>query len=126
MSDNVHILSPLNKTWIFDIDGTVAKHNGYKIDGYDTILDGAKEFIDNLPADDMIVFVTSRTDEYRQLTVDFLKNSGIRYDHIIFNAPYGERIIINDKKPSGLEMSLAVNTDRDVFMKDSFIINKEK
>ena len=35
-------LSPLNKTWIFDIDGTVCKHNGYKLDGYDTILPGVK------------------------------------------------------------------------------------
>ena len=43
----------------------------------------------------------------------FLKDNGIRYDHIIFEAPYGERIVINDKKPSGLPVSVAVNTERD-------------
>lgn len=36
--------SPLAKTWILDIDGTIVKHNGYKIDGYDTLLEGVKEF----------------------------------------------------------------------------------
>ena len=114
MSEVIKV-SPLNKTWIFDIDGTIVKHNGYKIDGHDTLLDGAKEFLINIPDGDMIVFITSRTDEYRQLTVDFLNENNIRYDHIIFNAPYGERILINDKKPSGLSMSLAVNTQRDIF-----------
>ena len=117
-------VSPLNKTWIFDIDGTIVKHNGYKLDGHDTLLDGAKDFLSNIPDGDMIVFITSRTDEYRQLTVDFLKENEIRYDHIIFNAPYGERIIINDKKPSGLLVSLAVNTERDVFTNIKFKTNE--
>ena len=38
------ILSTLSKTWIFDIDGTLVKHNGYKLDGRDTLLEGAKEY----------------------------------------------------------------------------------
>ena len=119
MADVIKV-STLGKTWIFDIDGTVAKHNGYKIDGKDTILSGAKEFFDNIPDTDMIIFVTSRTDEYKQITIDFLKENGIRYNTIIFNAPYGERIIINDRKPAGLATSVAVNTERDVFMKTVF------
>lgn len=123
MSDVIKV-SPLNKTWIFDIDGTVVKHNGYKLDGHDTLLDGAKEFLSNIPDGDMIVFITSRTDEYRQLTTDFLDENGIRYDHIIFNAPYGERILINDRKPSGLPVSLAVNTERDVFADVKFMIDE--
>ena len=36
------ILSTLPKTWIFDLDGTILKHNGYKIDGEDTLLPGVK------------------------------------------------------------------------------------
>jgi len=126
MSEKIHSLSPLSKTWIFDIDGTIAKHNGYKIDGYDTLLDGAKEFIDNIPETDMIIFITSRTDEYKEMTVDFLKKNRIRFNHIIFNAPYGERILINDRKPSGLEMSIAINTDRDCFFNDCFNIDMNK
>lgn len=108
-------LSPLGHTWIFDIDGTIVKHNGYKLDGKDTLLDGAKSFLDNIPEGDMIVFITSRTDEYKQLTIDFLAEKGIRYNHIIFNAPYGERLIVNDDKPSGLHCSIAINLKRDNF-----------
>lgn len=108
-------LSPLGHTWVFDIDGTIVKHNGYKLDGKDTLLDGAKSFLDNIPEGDMIVFITSRTDECKQLTIDFLAEKGIRYNHIIFNAPYGERLIVNDDKPSGLHCSVAVNLKRDNF-----------
>ena len=28
------ILSTLPKTWIFDLDGTIVRHNGYKLDGF--------------------------------------------------------------------------------------------
>lgn len=107
------ILSPLGHTWILDIDGTIVKHNGYKIDGKDSLLEGALDFLKSIPLNDMIIFVTSRTEEYRQLTIDFLSEHKIRYNHIIFNAPYGERIIINDDKPSGLNCSVAVNLIRD-------------
>ena len=109
------ILSTLPKTWIFDIDGTIVKHNGYKIDGYDTLLTGAKEYSESIPEDDKIIILTSRTDEYRQMTLDFLEENHIRYDEILFNMPFGERVLVNDRKPSGLEMSVAINIDRDCF-----------
>lgn len=109
------VLSTLPKTWIFDIDGTIAKHNGYKIDGYDTLLDGAKEYINNIPEEDFILIVTSRTDEYKDITLNFLQQNDIRYNQIIFNMPMGERILVNDRKPSGLDMSVAINIDRDQF-----------
>lgn len=109
------ILSTLPKTWIFDLDGTIVKHNGYKIDGADTLLEGAKAYLDKIPEEDRIIIFTSRTDEYRQLTLAFLQEQGIRYDEIIFNMPVGERIIVNDRKPSGLNMAVALNMDRDRF-----------
>lgn len=109
------ILSTLPKTWIFDLDGTLLKHNGYKIDGMDTVLPGAKEYLEQIPADDKIVIFTSRTEEYREMTLSFLKEQQIRYDEIIFNMPMGERIVVNDRKPSGLDMAVAFNLDRDVF-----------
>lgn len=126
MEYNKLVLSPLGHTWIFDIDGTIAKHNGYKIDGYDTLLPGVKEFFEQIPASDMIVFLTSRTDEYRQMTIDFLKINGLRYNHIIFNAPYGERVLVNDNKPSGLNCSIAVNFERDIFNINNIIIDKNR
>ena len=109
------VLSSLSKTWIFDLDGTILKHNGYKIDLYDTLLPGAKEYLDSLPKEDFILILTSRNDEIKEYTINFLNENKIRYDEIIFNVPMGERIIVNDRKPSGLEMAVALNIDRDNF-----------
>lgn len=109
------VLSTLPKTWLFDLDGTVVKHNGYKTDGADTLLEGAKEYLDEIPAEDKIIFLTSRTEEYREQTLRFLEANHIRYDGIIFGMPMGERIVVNDRKPSGLDMAVAVNLARDEF-----------
>lgn len=107
------ILSPLPKTWILDLDGTILKHNGYKIDGHDTFLDGAKEFLSKIAKNDFVIFVTSRTKEVAEETEKFLAENKIRYDHIIYGAPYGERILINDDKPSGLCMCHGFRKGRD-------------
>ncbi|MBQ9333912.1 MAG: hypothetical protein IJS12_06210 [Lachnospiraceae bacterium] len=106
-------LSTLPKTWIFDLDGTLFKHNGYKTDGYDTLLDGVREYLNEIPESDYILILTSRTDEFREATIGFLKDNGVRYDQILFNIPMGERIVVNDRKPSGIDMAVAVNSDRD-------------
>lgn len=110
------ILSTLPKTWIFDLDGTLLKHNGYKLDGKDTVLPGVKEYLAGLPEEDRVVILTSRTEEYREKTLSFLDENRIRYDDILFNMPMGERILVNDRKPSGLDMAVAVNVNRDVFV----------
>lgn len=109
------ILSTLPKTWIFDLDGTLVKHNGYKEDGRDTLLAGARGYLAGIPPEDKIIILTSRTEEYRGMTVRFLEENGIRYDGILFGMPMGERILVNDRKPSGLDMAVAVNLDRDTF-----------
>lgn len=119
--ENKLVLSTLGHTWILDLDGTIVKHNGYKIDGEDSFLPGAEEFLKSIPEKDMIVFLTSRTDEYRGATEGFLKKNGVHYERIISNAPYGERILINDDKPSGLQMSIAINKDRDSDVKVDYI-----
>lgn len=111
MSEKITV-SALPKTWILDLDGTIVKHNGYKLDGHDTLLPGAKEFLANIHPDDMVIFVTSRTEEHREMTQLFLDEQGICYSHILFNAPYGERILVNDRKPSGLPTAIAINAER--------------
>lgn len=113
MKEEHLILSPLGHTWILDLDGTIVKHNGYKIDGFDSFLDGAKEFLDSIPEGDMIIFLTSRKETQRQQTERFLTENGVKYGYIIFGVPYGERILVNDRKPSGLETAVAVNCKRD-------------
>ena len=109
------VLSTLPKTWIFDLDGTILKHNGYKIDGKDTLLPGAKEYLDAIPPEDKVIFLTSRTEEYRDSTIRFLAEADIGYHEILFDMPMGERIVVNDRKPSGLDMAVAVNINRDCF-----------
>lgn len=105
-------LSTLGHTWILDIDGTIVKHNGYLIDGEDSFLPGAEAFLKSISSQDMVIFVTSRKEEYRGLTENFLLGHGIRYDYIIFGAPYGERVLVNDNKLSGLKTGIAVNISR--------------
>lgn len=109
------ILSTLPKTWIFDLDGTLLKHNGYKIFGKDVLLDGAKKYLENISKEDKVIIFTSRTEEYRDITLDFLRENNIRYDEILFDMPMGERIVVNDRKPSGLDMAVAINVERDKF-----------
>jgi hypothetical protein len=107
------VLSPLGHTWFLDLDGTLVKHNGHLTDGQDTLLAGAGDLLAQIPAGDLVVIVTSRTDEHREATLQFLTDHDVRYDHIIFNAPFGERIVVNDAKPSGLKTAVALSGTRD-------------
>lgn len=107
-------LSPLVHTWLLDLDGTLVKHNGYKVDGKDSWLPGAKKFLARIDQQDVIILLTSRPESVRGQTEDFLRESGVRYDYIIFGLPYGERILINDRKPSGLNMAFAIDKLRDM------------
>lgn len=127
MSYRMHkkiVVSKLSKTWILDLDGTLVKHNGYLIDGEDTLLDGVSDFFATLPSDDKVIILTARTTKYREITLDFLEKKSIRYDEIIFDMPHGERILFNDKKPSGLKTAIAVNVERNQFTyKDTFEVD---
>ena len=117
--------SPLAKTWILDVDGTLVKHNGYKIDGCDTLLDGVKEFFETLSPDDKVVLLTARKEEYLPALKDFLAKNNIRYDFLLTDMPMGERILVNDRKPSGLDMSFAINKNRDDVFNVAYKINEE-
>ena len=119
-------LSPLAKTWIFDVDGTIVKHNGYLIDGYDTLLDGVKETFSKINNNDTIILLTAREDKYIDDLKNFLKKHSIRYDYLLSNIPTGERILINDKKPSNLLTAYSINKDRDAPLNIDIIIDKNK
>lgn len=117
-------LSTLPKTWIFDLDGTLLKHNGYKTDGKDTLLPGVREYFSRIPDEDKVVVLTSRTEEHRERTLRFLEENRIRYDEVLFGMPMGERIVVNDRKPSGLDMAVAINVDRNHFFVPEIIREK--
>ena len=105
-------LSPLPKTWLVDVDGTVFRHNGHLV-GDDQLLPGAKEFLGGLPATDTVVLLTARAPSLETATVAALRRHGVRFDLVLFGLPTGERVLINDAKPSGLAMAHAVNVPRD-------------
>ncbi|WP_428077936.1 hypothetical protein [Candidatus Avelusimicrobium faecicola] len=117
-------LSSLPHTWILDVDGTIVKHNGYKIDGYDTLLPGVKEFFASLPSQDRVILLTARKAEYLPALKEFLTKNQIRYDHIITDVPMGERILVNDNKPSGLKCAYAVNKERDEILNIGWLLDE--
>lgn len=104
-------LSTLGHTWIFDLDGTLVEHNGYK-SGEDHWLPGAEKLLRSIPETDYVLILTAREKGAREQTEAFLKKHQIRYDDIRFEMPMGERILLNDSKPSGLKMSHAVECRR--------------
>ncbi len=116
-------LSNLNKTWLFDIDGTIVIHNGYK-NGKDELLKGVIETFDKIDKNDKIILLTSREEKYIQELKIFLKKNNIRYDLIISDLPYGERILINDIKPSGLNCAIAINKKRDEKLEINYEIDE--
>ena len=124
-NNNILELSTLAKTWLLDIDGTLVKHNGYKIDGHDTLLDGVKEFFEKISPDDKVVLLTARKEEYLPTLKEFLKANNIRYDYLLTDMPMGERILVNDRKPSGLDMAFAINKNRDENWDIVYKINEE-
>lgn len=105
-------ISKLPHLWLIDLDGTVFQHNGYKA-GHDVILHNVAEFWQTIPKNDVIIIITARNELLRKLTTDALESYGLRYNHIIFDAPTGERILINDIKPGGLHTAVAINVQRD-------------
>lgn len=122
-------ISPLNHTWILDFDGTLVRHNGYKdgITNTDDWLPGALDFLHSIPAEDYVLILTAREDEpeVRQRTVDFIRAANVRFDDIKFGMPMGERILINDNKPSGLVCSHAITPERNQGLKELNVIIDE-
>ena len=102
----------LGHTWFIDLDGTILKHNGY-LTNNDELLPGVKELWDSIPIGDYIIITTGRSEEYKESSLKILKDNGLRYNHAIFDLPLGERIIVNDPKPGGLQTAIAWNVARD-------------
>jgi ribonucleotide monophosphatase NagD (HAD superfamily) len=116
-------LSSLPKTWLLDIDGTLMVHNGHLADN-ETLLEGVKEFFGSIGREDKVILLTSRGLECRDRLEKFLKRQHIPFDHIIYDMPYGERILVNDKKPSGLKTAYAINKKRNARLDMAFEVDE--
>lgn len=116
-------LSALPKTWLIDIDGTLVRHNGY-LHGKDELLGGVREFFASLPKDDIVILLTARTAQDLSALREFLAQNGVHYNQILTDLPVGERILLNDTKPSGLKTAYAVNKARDAALTLEVVIDK--
>jgi len=105
-------LTALPKTWVIDLDGVVLRHNAY-LYGREEVLPGVWEFWDQVRPQDVVVVMTARMESERESTLRTLRLHGLRVDYALFGMPVGERVIINDIKPSGLVTAIAVNVPRD-------------
>ena len=113
MKKKIKLSKNLSHTWFFDLDGTILKHNGYIDDKKDTLLNGVNEFFKKIPSKDIIIITTSRDKKNSKKTINYLKKMKIRFDKIIFNLPYGERILLNDIKPkNNLKTAISINLKR--------------
>ena len=114
-------LSALPKTWILDLDGLLVPHNGH-LSGSDRLLPGVAEFAKKIGPDDKVVLLSSRDPDLQDAAIAFLRDAGIHVAGAVFGLPHGERILFNDRKPSGLATAHAINLDRDQGLEDvSFI-----
>ena len=111
--NKIKLSKNLSHTWFIDLDGSIVKHNGYIIDKEDSLLDGVSVFFRNIPTKDIIIITTSRKKKFKKKTIEFLNKNKIRFNEIMFDLPYGERILINDIKPNQkLKTSISINLKR--------------
>lgn len=103
-------LSTLNKTWLFDVDGTIIYHNSVLTT--ENILPGVKKFWDCISDNDVIIILTARPANQKDEIEEFLRNNNLRFDNVICSLPVGERIVVNDIKPNGLKTAVALNIQR--------------
>jgi quercetin dioxygenase-like cupin family protein len=100
-----------------DIDGTLLEHKGdvvRNITEPPTILPNVLETIKNWERlNYSIILTTGRKESTREVTEVHLSSLGIVYDQLIMGLPNGERVLINDKKPNGMNYTArAVNVVR--------------
>jgi len=111
------------KTIFCDIDGTLVKHDppsltcrpDYKMQ----LLDGTIEkLLDWDKKGYNIILTTGRKEGFRKLTEKQLSEAGIFYDLLIMGIGGGCRYVINDTKPDGNNSAFAINTVRNIGIKD--------
>ncbi len=108
------------KTIFCDLDGTLVKHsNPIEIQNLDLkleVLDGVHEKLREWDTKGYhIVITTGRKESARESTTKQLQRAGIVYDQLIMGFGGGDRILINDRKPSSdRDTAYVINVDRNL------------
>ena len=105
------------KTVFCDIDGTLLKHHGDIVLNYTSDESPLPHVVEKIKDWDRqnyhIVLTTGRKESTRVATEEQLLKHGIVYDQLVMGLPNGPRVLINDKKPNGVEnTAFAVNVVR--------------
>lgn len=109
-----------SKSTIFcDIDGTVF-YNQSKLfhNSYDTpprpIPNAVKYLLEKQKNGCKIIFTTSRSEEYAEITIDALRTVGFKDISVLFNLPHAPRVLINDNSTTNpYPTATAINVPRD-------------
>ena len=122
----IKISKNLSHTWLIDLDGTIVKHNYYLSNNKDLFLKGVRVFLKKIPKNDVIIFLTRRKKKFKKSTISFLLKNKVRFNSIIFDLPFGERILMNDIKPKNkLKTAISINLKRDFGFSKFQIINEK-
>ena len=122
----IKISKNLSHTWLIDLDGTIVRHNYYLSNNKDLFLKGVRVFLKKIPKNDVIIFLTSRKKKFKKSTISFLLKNKVRFNSIIFDLPFGERILMNDIKPKNkLKTAISINLKRDFGLSKFKIINEK-
>jgi hypothetical protein len=123
MNMKKNFMKKLDKTWFFDLDGTLVEHAGLETRGYDSLLPNVKEVFEKIPNEDMVIITTARPESEKEKTETFLKENGIKFNLILYNLKKGKRILINDKKPSGYDCAKAISVERNIGLNYDVFVN---
>lgn len=106
-------------TLFVDLDGTLVYNSGQYSDPRWGETDGIQANIDAVntlykSGKVEVIITTSRTEAFREVTVEQLSKVGAHYHQIIFGLPHGNRIIINDyARTNPYKSCSAINLKRD-------------
>ena len=119
-----------NKKSIFcDIDGVLIQHEAkpsYKLENT-ILLENVLTKLREWKKSSKIILTTARSNKYKYKLEEIFKKLKVPYDDLICGLPSGQRILINDIKPSMpfVMQAISINLDRNIGIKDIHISKKE-
>lgn len=106
------------KTYFIDVDGVVVKNGGEYSKPFWGTTEGLTENINIInrlyDLGNYIILITSRKEEYREVTVKQLKKENVKYHQLIMGLNHSARVVINDFSSSNpFPAAISVNVPRD-------------